>query len=426
MSLKLPAFSLTGIWAIAEEAAYHRASLEISPIQELKIKAEDVTPEYYTGPQVVIDDNEDPEESDQEQINIAVIAKRGPIPQYGDGSATQLSTVIRAYADDPSTAVIVLDLNTPGGEIYGTQTWREAIIYARTMKPVIGFCEDGYVQSAGEWGWSACTERYAGNVLCMFGSIGMMATLMDDSKALAENGIEQIIIYAPQSKLKNKTVRDALNGNTEAYEKRLEFSCNKMIADVASDLGESLTSDEWNTGASFYAEDAQRIGLIDGIMTRADVMARALELAQNQNQNTMFKKFKKLADLAGKGAEAVTAEAVEAINAEIESEKIEGISVVLDKDLEVIDQKVTALELEVTTAKSSLTDLQGKITAKETEIADLKTKLAAKPAAANTDTAAVNDAPPADAANKEKIEASILTDVDKQAADYAKAMGWKK
>lgn len=396
MNLKL-ALALNGYWAISEEAAhgFHNAYLSNAPAYE--IKAEDMTPDILLGPTDLCDEDDDTPAPDEDIQQIAIISMRGPICQYGIGSATYFADKINQYANDPSIRAIILDINTPGGEVYGTQTCMEAIMAADAIKPVIGFCEDGYVQSAGAWLWSACRERWAGNALCMFGSIGILATLIDDSKMMANAGIKTIVIYAPQSKLKNKTVNDALSGNTAPYEARLEVICNKMISDVANNIS-GLTSDEWNSGDSYFAADAQRIGLINGILSRADVIARAAELAQNQSPNKMFKsKFTALSALAGVAASAVTAERVQAVNDQIENEKIEGVTLVLDSQLEALadnETKVVALTSEVTAKESTITGLQSQITAKEQEIAALKLKLAGKPAEEANATPAAQDTPP--------------------------------
>lgn len=416
MSLKL-ALALNGFWAISEEAAhsFHNAYLSKVPIYE--VKAEDITPDILLGPTDLSDEEDDSPAPDQDIQQIAIISMRGPICQYGYGSATYFADKIKQYANDPSICAIILDINTPGGEVYGTQTWLDAIIAADAVKPVIGFCEDGYVQSAGAWGWSACRERYAGNALCMFGSIGILATLIDDSKMMANEGIKTIVIYAPQSKLKNKTVNDALSGNTAPYEARLKVICDKMLSDVANNIT-GLTSDEWNSGDSYFAVDAQRIGLINGIMSRADVIARAAELAsQNQTQNKMFKtKFTALSALAGVAASAVTAEKVQAVNDQIESEKIEGVTLVLDSQLEALSDsttKIEALTSQVTAKDTDILGYKSQISAKDQEIAALKLKLAGKPAEEANSAPAVQDTPPPAAADP-KIEAnSIETQTDR-------------
>ncbi|MGY0037654.1 S49 family peptidase [Pedobacter sp. NJ-S-72] len=163
-----------------------------------------------------------------------------------------------------------------------------------------------------------------------------MASIIDARKAMKDNGINQIVVYAPQSTDKNKEYRDALDGDTTAIEDNLKFICETFISRVGNNRKGKLTSQEWNSGNMFFAEQALTIGLIDGISSFEDVVKRASILAtQNQNQNSTTSlnnnqnnmgifgsDFPVLNALKEQSAGTITAQQISAVNAELVSKGI--------------------------------------------------------------------------------------------------------
>lgn len=430
MSLKL-ALALRGHWAIAEEAAWHYHNALVNNTLSHELKAEDATPPILIDPDELDPDEDDDSNTDEpEEIGqLAVISIRGPIMHYGgfcSYGAVEYAQMIREYADDPAICAGILDMDTPGGQVYGTNTWAEAVAYFASKKPILGFCEDGIVASAGVWGWSFCTERYMGNEMCQTGSIGVMATYLDVSKALEKNGIKQLVIRAPQSQDKNKDIEDAFKGKPEAIETELGFLASQFINTVETNL--SPTGEDWNTGKMFFAPQAQEIGLITGIMPRLQVMQRAIELASSNQKNNppMFgNKVSKLTALVGAAAGSITAEQVKAINEQFAEAKIEGVTLCLDSELESVNasvENVSGLQATIDANAAIVAGLQSKITEKDNEIVALKAKIAGKPAVAATDGGVVNDPPPAstpDPDKKEVVSIETQTDRDLKAMQQA-------
>lgn len=299
------------------------------------------------------DDDDYPElQTDSFTGKIAIMAIRGPIMHYGgpcNYGATEYAARIIQYADDSTISAIILDADTPGGQVQGTQTWANAVVYAKSKKPILGFINDGNVGSAGVWGITGCTEIYASHGTCQMGSVGVMSRILDFRKAMEKEGIGEIITYAPQSTDKNKSFQDAMDGDDKTLKAELKFIADQFINAVAINRGDKLTSDDWKTGKMFFAAQAKQIGLLDGIMPYAKVVQRAMYLAtqqnSNNNPNTMFGKnkqnFSSLTALVGLAAASVTAIHVDAVNKEIEAAKIEGVTLALDTELESADAAVS-------------------------------------------------------------------------------------
>ena len=103
-----------------------------------------------------------------------------------------------------------------------------------------------------------------------------------------------------------------------------------------------------------------------------------------ENQKTMFgNKFAKLTALKDVLAKDLTEAQVAEVNAEIVAAGIEGVTAVLDSELETYTGNATALGSEIATLTASLTDKDAVIAAHVKEIAALKVKLAAPAASAS-------------------------------------------
>ncbi|GAA4327493.1 hypothetical protein GCM10023149_30920 [Mucilaginibacter gynuensis] len=392
MTYKLVSALAKGCFAISEEGVHGYFPLAQNILNGTHhVTAEDLPGDDF---EPAYDEPMAEQQGDEFTGRIAVMRVTGVLMHYGgmcSYGTEDYAARLDDYAADESIAGGIIMVDTPGGQVDGIESLRESVINFKAKKPLIVLVNDGRMASGGVWGFGGATEVYAANTLCMIGSVGVMATLLDIRKALEKNGITQIIIRAPQSVDKCKDYDDALDGKTAAIEAELKFICDRFINVVTLDRGEKLTSTEWNTGKMFFAGEAVRIGLIDGIKNYAEVKARMQELiVENQNnqnnQNTMFgNKLPRVAAL--KDAATITAADLEAANQEIEAFGISGVTMVLDSELETHASNTATignLRTEATTKDARITELEG-------QVKTLQTKLDGKPAAEVTAPAAEQD-----------------------------------
>lgn len=138
----------------------------------------------------------------------AVINLRGMLFRYrsiwtwllGGTSVEQLSLDLRSAVDDPSVQRIVLAVNSPGGQIDGIHELANMIREADTTKPVTAYV-DGLAASGAYWLASAA-RRIVADETAQLGSIGVLATVLDDRDAQQKRGVRQYEIVSSQSPLK--------------------------------------------------------------------------------------------------------------------------------------------------------------------------------------------------------------------------------
>jgi protease IV len=175
---------------------------------------------------------------------------------------------------------VILNIDSPGGEAYGTATVYSTLKAISKIKPVVSVVQDGYAASAGMWMAAGAQEIYCTRATDRFGSIGAYTTLYDFSGYFENEGIKITEVYAPQSIDKNKVYKDALGGNTEAMTNELAFLVEDFKNSISASRGIRLKikNEEPFTGKMYFASEAKQLGLIDGIKPFTGVVDRLTEL----------------------------------------------------------------------------------------------------------------------------------------------------
>jgi len=167
-------------------------------------------------------------------------------------------------------------LSSPGGEAYGNESLLNLIKNIKTPT-VVHF--DG-MASAAVYSFIGANEIYAVERSSYFGSIGTMATIWDDTKMMEEFGIEVRDIYAPQSELKNEDWRKAMDGDDTVYEAELGKLAGHFISAVQKARPSIKDDKRIYKGAIYTAEEAYKMGAIDGIKSLDFVLERAAFLGR--------------------------------------------------------------------------------------------------------------------------------------------------
>lgn len=192
-----------------------------------------------------------------------------------------LAKAIQQAETDDSIVGTVLLMNTYGGTV---QSWLRMEEVLRSRKKPCVAVVDGLCASAGMYVAVLCDRIYAVNPTCKVGSIGVMAQLIDDSKQLKQYGLKLIEVYPPESNWKNRPEREALEGKTDLLISEnlspLARHFRQVVREMRPDLDESVEG--VLAGRMFYAEDALKAGLIDGITTLNDAIAQTADLAADR------------------------------------------------------------------------------------------------------------------------------------------------
>lgn len=302
--------------------------------------------------------------------SVVVIGIKQPIQKFSDyynlGSKSFMS-IMANYANDPSVAGIVLDIDSGGGQVYGTGEFYDFI--RAYSKPTVAYT-DGYMCSAAYYLGNATQYIVANKRADHIGSIGAYATIVDFNGLWEKLGAKVHEMYATESTEKNSDFREVFKGNYEPYIKNV---LDPIVATFHADMKATRPGlkEAVFAGGTWTGTKSLEMGLVDELGTIQTAIAKVFELADkssNQNLNTdMSKELVKVQAVLGLTAPlASTAENGSYLNAEqldaLEKGfvELESTNATLKTDLDAalanteVKEKLTASEGVVTSVVASI------------------------------------------------------------------------
>lgn len=214
---------------------------------------------------------------------VAVMPVNGPIMRYaglfsdisGATSSEILARDLAAALDDPAVTAILLEVDSPGGEVAGTAELASMIRAANERKPVWAYV-DSLGASAAYW-LSAAAERIVVAPTAILGSIGVVSAMPDPSKTSSKE-IEFVSSQSPKKRANVST--EAGRAQVQAV---VDALADVFVADVATYRGVSTDTvlSDFGQGDVFVGQAAVAAGLADAVgnfeATVSDLAARAIE-----------------------------------------------------------------------------------------------------------------------------------------------------
>ena len=207
-----------------------------------------------------------------------VVTQRGnmvdDISGPGSTSTQQFTSALRQVLADDTVGQILIDIDSPGGSVYGVAELASEIVKARAQKPVVAVA-NSLAASAAYWIGCSASEFYVtpgGEV----GSIGVWQAHFDYSKALEEEGVKTTLISAGKFKVEGNPYVP-LDPEAQAFmQSRVDDYYNAFIQAVA--VGRGVTVDEVRNGMGegrvLGSDAALAQCMVDGIASFDDVLAR--------------------------------------------------------------------------------------------------------------------------------------------------------
>lgn len=192
---------------------------------------------------------------------------------FGLTGTDKIRERIDAAAASPSVSTIIMQIDSPGGEVDGLAELADSVRAAAGKKRVIAQVE-GMAASAAYMTAAQATEIVAGR-MDMIGSIGTRLTLFDTSKMAERWGIKAIPIDTGEF----KSTGEFGTVITEAQVDYIRGLVNGYFSDFKATVMRGRKMDEASfskvaDGRVFLASEAKALGLIDGIATMDATLAR--------------------------------------------------------------------------------------------------------------------------------------------------------
>ena len=163
----------------------------------------------------------------------------------------------------PAVRVILLHVNSPGGEADGCSELADRIYAAGAVKPIYTYA-DGLCASAAYW-LSSQTARIYAEMTTEIGSIGVRCNVVDTSAADEQAGVRQIEIVSSVSPGKRGTPID--NTVIGRMQTRIDDLASCFVSSVATGRGVSVDTvlSDFGGGDLMIASKAIEAGLADEI-----------------------------------------------------------------------------------------------------------------------------------------------------------------
>ena len=215
---------------------------------------------------------------------VAVIPVQGAMQKRG-GMCSQgtkdLVAMLAQANQDADIAAIVLDIDSPGGQVDGTEEFAQAV--ANSPKPVVAFI-DGMGASAAYWVASQAKAIFINSDSTAYaGSLGVLCMSVNQTAFLEKKGYQVEILRS------SRAVDKARLNSVEPLDEDLRAQVTGELDQVAAAFiatvqagraGKLSAKDDVFTGKVYSGAEARRVGLVDATGSLQDAVNEAARLAQ--------------------------------------------------------------------------------------------------------------------------------------------------
>ncbi len=220
--------------------------------------------------------------SARQQGSVAVLPLMGTLIPRADlitesSGATSLerwTANFRQAVADPNVSAVIIDVDSPGGSVYGVEEAAAAVRAARGSKPIVAVA-NSMAASAAYWIASAADELVvtpSGEV----GSIGVIAVHDDLSVALEKAGVKVSLITAGKYKAEQNPFQPLGVEARADIQSRVNDYYGAFTRAVGTGRGVSATAvrDGYGQGRMVGARQAVTLGMADQVATLDETIVR--------------------------------------------------------------------------------------------------------------------------------------------------------
>lgn len=205
----------------------------------------------------------------------SIFQRANMVTDFCGGTSTQeFAAAFRSALSDDAVAGVLIDIDSPGGSVYGTGELAEEIYQARGMKPVFAIA-NSLSASAAYWIGTAADQLYVtpgGEV----GSIGVWSAHEDWSKAMSDAGVKTTLISAGKFKIEGNPYEPLADDARAFMQTRINdyyVAFTKGVA-RARDVPVGQVREGMGQGRVLGAEQALAEKMVDGVATFDDVVRK--------------------------------------------------------------------------------------------------------------------------------------------------------
>jgi signal peptide peptidase SppA len=170
---------------------------------------------------------------------------------------------------DKSVKQILLDINSPGGEVSGLFDLVDEL-YKNDAKPLIAYVNEGAFSAA--YAIASAADKIYLSRTAGVGSIGVIAVHADESERDKKAGITYTAIYAGSRKNDFNPHEPLTKEAKEALQTRVDSTYDLFVKTVARNRSLSIKDITGTEASTFFGEDAITSGLADKVITQTELI----------------------------------------------------------------------------------------------------------------------------------------------------------
>ena len=263
--------------------------------------------------------------------SVAILPVVGPIfpranlfTSFSGGTSLELlAKDFNVALNDDNIETIILNVDSPGGDVTGVSEFSDMLFNAREKKNIISYVY-GMGASAALWIASASSKVILGNTAEM-GSLGVVAGYVSTKDSDEKKGIKHIEIVSSQSPNKRPDV--TTNEGRAQIQKLVDDVADVFVATVARNRG--ISSEEvlskFGQGKMFVGQESVDRGLADGLGSLEGLINEHKQINSNKSlyNNGGFMDLSELKSKHPEVYKEAKAEGVAEANIEVESKLAE-------------------------------------------------------------------------------------------------------
>ena len=208
-------------------------------------------------------------------------------PIFGTTSYEEIYNAISQAQKDQDVSSILLDIDSPGGEVSGLFDLVDFIYLSRNIKPIYSVANDHAFSAA--YAIASATSRIFVNRTSGVGSVGVIATHVDVSEADKKDGIKFTTVFAgskkndlsPHEPISDEAVSDLQNEVDRLYE--------MFVETVSRNRNLSAEQVKATQAATYFAENSVAIGLADELISSEKMFEKIITFGGKMNELEKYK-----------------------------------------------------------------------------------------------------------------------------------------
>lgn len=202
------------------------------------------------------------------EIRGELVAENGIGPESGFTGYDGIRAQVLAADGDDSVKGILVDIDSPGGEVAGLYELAKVLMERRGTKPMRSVIRG--VGASAAYAIACCADEITLNPLGIAGSIGTIAMHADFSGQLEQDGIKVTLIMAGAHKADGNPFEPLPKDVRDRIAAMVNMANDQFIAHVADARGMPEAAVRGQEAQIYRGEEAVAAGLVDKVMSWAD------------------------------------------------------------------------------------------------------------------------------------------------------------